>query len=81
MPRLTFRVRLFLALLTVAALSVAVMAGVGVVTLQTIPELRLGGDQQEIERLSVTAQELLTSLNGVPLAQRASRRAMRMHRR
>jgi two-component system nitrogen regulation sensor histidine kinase NtrY len=66
--RPSFRARLFLALLTVAALSVAVMAGVGVITLRTIPEVRLGGNQPEIERLRSTAQELLTALNGVSLA-------------
>jgi two-component system nitrogen regulation sensor histidine kinase NtrY len=77
--RLTFRARLFLALLTVATLSVAVMAAVGVVTLRTIPEVRLGGDQQEIERLRTTAQELLTALSGVPLAP-AGEQALADHR-
>jgi signal transduction histidine kinase len=67
-PRLTFRARLFLALLTVATLSVAIMAAVGVVTLQAIPEVRLGGDQQEIERLRAAAQELHAALSGVPLS-------------
>lgn len=79
MPRLTFRVRLFLALLTVAAISVAVMAAVGVLTLQLIPELRLGGDQQEIERVQVAAQELHTALSGVPLSP-AGEQAVREHR-
>ncbi len=68
MLRPTFRARLFLALLTVAALSVVVMAGVGVFTLRAIPEVRLGGDQPEIERLRSTAQELITALGGVPLS-------------
>jgi two-component system nitrogen regulation sensor histidine kinase NtrY len=77
-PRLTFRVRLFLALLTVATIAVAVMAAVGVLTLQAIPELRLGGDQQEIERLRVAATELHTALSGVPLAP-AGEQALREH--
>lgn len=79
MPRLTFRARLFLALLTVAALSVAVMAAVGFVILRNIPEVRLGGEQQEIARLRTTAQELLTSLSGVPLSP-AGDQALRDHR-
>lgn len=66
--RPSFRLRLFLSLLTVAALSVAVMAGVGVLALRAIPEVRLGGDQVEIVQLQSTAQELLIALNGVPLS-------------
>lgn len=50
------------------ALAVTVMAGVGVFALRTIPEVRLGGDQPEIERLRSTAQELLTALGGVTLS-------------
>ena len=78
MPRLTFRARLFLALLTVAALSVGVMAVAGVVALQNIPELRLGGNQQEIERLGTAAAELHTALSGVPLSP-AGEQALREH--
>ena len=55
------------------------MAAVGVLTLQLIPELRLGGDQQEIERVQVAAQELHTALSGVPLSP-AGEQAVREHR-
>lgn len=68
MSRLTFRSRLFLALLSVTVISVAVMTAAGVVALRSIPELRLGGDQPEVERLRTTGRELITSLSGVPLS-------------
>lgn len=55
------------------------MATVGVLTLQSIPELRLGGDQQEIDRLELAAQELHTALSGVPLSP-AGDEALREHR-
>jgi signal transduction histidine kinase len=80
--RLSFRGRLLLALLTVTVISVAVMTAAGVVTLRTIPELRLGGNQPEIDRLQETGSELITSLSGVPLspagesAKRAHQQAM-----
>lgn len=80
MLRPSFRVRLFIALLTVAALSLGVMAGVGVLALRSIPEVRLGGEQQEIVRLQSTAQELLIALNGVTLSP-AGDDAKRAHER
>ncbi|HRP07784.1 MAG TPA: HAMP domain-containing sensor histidine kinase [Gemmatimonadales bacterium] len=79
MLRPSFRVRLFIALLTIAALSMGVMAGVGVMALRRIPEVRLGG-QQEIARLRTTAQELLIALNGVQLSP-AGDDAKRAHER
>lgn len=82
MSRLSFRGRLLLTLLTVTVISVAVMTVAGVVTLRAIPELRLGADQPEVERLRATGSELITSLNGIPLspsgeaAKRAHQQAM-----
>jgi signal transduction histidine kinase len=66
--RLSFRGRLFLALLMVTVISVAVMATAGVIVLRTVPELRLGDDQPEIERLRTTGGDLITSLDGIPLS-------------
>lgn len=68
MSRLSFRGRLFLALLTVSVIPVGLVTLAGVMAVRLVPDLRPGGSVPEVDSVGATARELLISLDGVPLS-------------
>ncbi len=68
MSRLSFRGRLFLALLTVTVIPVGLVTLAGVMAVRLVPDLRPGGTVPEVDSVGATARELLISLDGIQLS-------------